>query len=239
MICRLPDVLGKPIVRVVEDVHYHPHYSDMVPQIPDPKYQSTTVTLKIPCPSRYDRGMDYPMDRPWHVWLTEPNHAIYDGWAVEILGFEGDAPDYVPQPHSLKQSTNLIQRQRDYLQVVRPIQKRVKKAEKPTPVEEPDPVDEVPVEPRGTKPVPSNTGSSGWLCPKGRFYPCLAWGHTEWEALHGRWFSQYGLQSEGWVIVSAGFLKGSAVLTQDQLDTLFDLGLFSSVEIYNFLFSRP
>jgi hypothetical protein len=235
MICRLPDVLGKPIVRIVEDVCFHPHYSDMVPQVPDPKYYPTTVTLMIPCPSRYDRGVDYPQNVPWHVWLTEPNHAIYDGWAVEILGFEGDAPDYVPQPHSLQQSTDLIQRQRDYLQRVRPLQ-RVKKSEEPVPVED------VPVEdsePRGAKPVPSNTGSSGWLCPKGRFYPCLAWGHTEWEAVHGRWFSPYDLQSEGWVIVSAGFLKGSDALTQDQLDTLFDLGLFSSVEIYNSLLSRP
>lgn len=224
LICRLPDVLGKPIVRIVEDVYCHPHYSDMVRQVPNYlKGMCPERAPKLPCSLLYDRGEEF---FPRHVWLTERDHAIYDGWAVEILGFDGDYPDYVPQPHSLNQSTDLIQRQREYLQRIRP--------SAPAPVPEPDPVQE----PLGVKPVPS-VGSSGWLCPKGRFYACLAWHHDEWEVLYGRHFSSYRIQSVGWVVVSEGTIKGQRDPTQDQLDTLFDLGLYTSVEVYNFLYSRP
>lgn len=221
LIFRLSDVPDKPVVRVVESVAFHPHYSDMVRQAPSPICREESGVM-VPCPALYERGLDYP-STPWHVWLTEPNHAIYDGWAVEILE-EQEAKTFIPPPHTLTYDTPLLRLQREYMQRVRPVDGEYLYARA---------VPERAAKPQGVKPAPAVVGSIGWLCPKGRFYPCQSWQHDEWECLHGRWFSPYGLVSVGWVKVSEGKIKGTEPLTQDQLDTLFDLGLFAYVEAYN------
>ncbi len=214
-VAQIQDVPGKPYVTVVEDVLHHPRHSQ--------------VGLE---------GINYikwftSQDTPWHVWLTDSRHAIYDYYAVTLVDPQGCEvvpwSELAPPRADYREKTDLIQRQREYLSLffaANPL-KSVETSPKPVEIEIAE------IEPKVPHPQPQNItlGDSGWLDPKGRFYPVCYGVHDEWEArahTYG-WHPPVKLRSLGWIAISNKLLKGdgfgSISPTQDQLDALFDAGI--------------
>ena len=122
MLYRLPDVPGNPIVELVEDVSHHPRHSGLVHQVVntdlyDIEDQRSPLS---PIPEKWEEGGSCLEFQPWHCWLLENGHAIYDWYAVKIVqdpqGQEVVEYKERPTPLAFIAKSPLVDQQREYIE---------------------------------------------------------------------------------------------------------------------------
>jgi len=117
MLYHLQDITGQPIVRIVDDVTFHSRHAMSL------HHNWSESGLGVPTVRRYEGKQDnYPMGRPWHIWIWEDRGFIYDDYAVEVVTNPGDEP-VIDYPHQrptvvkfdFRNKTELDRKQSDYV----------------------------------------------------------------------------------------------------------------------------
>ena len=122
MLYRLPDVPGNPIVELVEDVSHHPRHSGLVRQVINTDLYAIEDQRSplSPIPEKWEEGGSCLEFQPWHCWLLENGHAIYDWYAVKIVqdpqGQEVVEYKERPTPLAFIAKSPLVDQQREYIE---------------------------------------------------------------------------------------------------------------------------